>query len=152
MSTANLEFTMGELAERAEVHIENIRYYERIGLIPESARTAKGHRRFGQEHLRRLVFVRRARGMGFSQDEVRTLLALSNALPGSCDEVRGLASAHLKEVRAKIADLRELEKLLSDAVAKCASRQQEGCPIIEALGKTCDCGQVKSGCGCGCRK
>jgi MerR family transcriptional regulator, mercuric resistance operon regulatory protein len=131
-SARSQTFTPGELAARAQVHIESIRYFERIGLVPKADRTPSGHRRFGREHLNRLVFIRRARDMGFSQDEVRSLIGLSSA-PGSCGEVRKIAEHNLRLIRDKIAGLRRLERLLSDTAAKCKGGRAPACPIIEAL-------------------
>jgi len=125
-------FTSGELAAQAQVHIESIRYFERIGLIPKADRTPSGHRRFGREHLDRLVFIRRARAMGFSQDEVRNLIGLSGA-PGSCGEVRKIAEHNLRLIRDKIAGLRRLERLLAETAAKCKGGRAPACPIIEVL-------------------
>ncbi len=126
-------YATGELAALASVNIENIRYFERIGLIPKAGRVASGHRRFGEEHLRRLIFIRRARDMGFSQDEVRTLIALSDGSPNSCAEVKSIAEANLRVIREKIAGLKRLKRLLAETSAKCAGNRTPACPLIEAL-------------------
>ena len=126
-------YSTGELAGLAQTHIENIRYFERIGLIPKALRTASGHRRFGEEHLRRLVFIRRARDMGFSQEQVRTLIALSDGTPNSCAEVKSIAEANLRLVREKIAGLKRLERQLAETSAKCRGNRTPACPLIEVL-------------------
>ncbi|MGQ0484542.1 MAG: MerR family transcriptional regulator [Hyphomicrobiales bacterium] len=126
-------YSTGELAALSKTHIESIRYFERIGLIPKAGRAASGHRRFGEEHLRRLIFIRRARDMGFSQDEVRTLIALSDGSPNSCAEVKAIAESHLRVIREKIAGLRRLERLLAKTSAKCAGNKTPACPLIEVL-------------------
>lgn len=126
-------YATGELATLSGVNIENIRYFERIGLIPKAARMASRHRRFDAEHLRRLIFIRRARDMGFSQDEVRTLIALSDGRPNSCAGVKAVAEANLRVIRDRIARLKRLERLLAETSAKCAGNKAPACPLIEVL-------------------
>lgn len=126
-------YSTGEVAALSKTHIESIRYFERIGLIPKAGRAASGHRRFNEEHLRRLIFIRRARDMGFAQDEVRTLIALSDGSPNSCAEVKSIAEANLRVIREKIAGLKRLERLLAETSAKCRGNRTPACPLIEAL-------------------
>lgn len=125
---------IGELSRRTRVHIETIRYYERIKMLPAPPRTASGRRVYGPAETRTLAFIRRSRELGFTLDEIRALLGLSakNA-QDACAEVRGLAASHLKEVRAKIADLRAMERVLADAVRRCDAGEAPGCPLIETL-------------------
>src|SRR5260370_42270633 len=95
--------TPGQLAKAAGVNLEPVRYYERIGLIAKPARTSGGQRSYTSEDARHLAFVRRARELGFSIDDIRALLKL--AVPGqqSCSEVKGIASAHLTNGTSKLA-------------------------------------------------
>jgi MerR family mercuric resistance operon transcriptional regulator len=128
---------IGELAGRTGCNIETIRYYERIGLVPHPARSAGRYRLYETEDVRRLAFVRRARELGFSLDEVRTLLALSAEHGDStCGEVRELAARHLADVRVKIADLRAMQRALTEAVRLCDAGQLAGCPLIDTLSTT----------------
>jgi MerR family mercuric resistance operon transcriptional regulator len=129
----HLEIAIGELSRQTLCNIETIRYYERIGLLPKPQRQGR-YRRYDVDDIARLKFVRRARELGFSLDEVRALLALS-ADNGreTCVEVRQLAAGHLADVRAKIADLRAMEHVLADAVRRCDAGEPPGCPIIDAL-------------------
>ncbi|TMJ56601.1 MAG: helix-turn-helix domain-containing protein [Alphaproteobacteria bacterium] len=125
---------IGELSKRTGCNIETIRYYERISLLPAPPRSAGRYRTYDNADVRRLAFIRRARELGFTLDQVRALLALSeNDRQGACTEVRELAARHLGEVRAKIADLRALERVLADAVKRCAAAELSACPIIDAL-------------------
>ena len=111
---------IGELARRTGCNIETIRYYERIGLVPHPPRSAGRYRLYETEDVRRLVFVRRARELGFGLDEIRALLVLSaEHSDGTCGEVRELAARHLADVRVKIADLRAMERALTEAVRRC---------------------------------
>src|SRR5712691_10646807 len=112
--------SIGELSRRSGVNIETIRYYERINMLPKPPRTASGRRVYGQIESRTLVFIRRARELGFTLDEIRALLALA-AEGGhqACVEIRDLAARDLADVRAKIADLNAMEGVLADAVDRC---------------------------------
>jgi len=126
-------FSIGEVSRRSGVNIETIRYYERLGLLPKPQRSANGRREFESEHLRRLTFIRRARAMGFSQDEVRALLVLADGGTQSCGEVRDIANVHLRSIREKIADLKKMERVLSDTVSRCKGEDAPDCPVLDAL-------------------
>jgi len=130
---ASGRLAIGALSRHTGTNIETIRYYERVGLLPAPARSSGGYRLYDRDHLKRLHFIRRARALGFSLTEVRTLLRLSDERERPCAEVRIVADTHLKDVRAKIADLRRMERVLGATVAKCASGQRAHCPVIEAL-------------------
>lgn len=127
------ELTIGALSEGTGVNIETIRYYERIGLLPAPPRSQGGHRLYGGGHRKRLAFVRRARELGFTIDEIRNLLGLVEG-GYTCGEVRDAALAHLKDVRSKIADLRRMERTLAETAARCEGGAAPECPIIEVLG------------------
>src|SRR5919108_5602416 len=111
--------TIGALSERTGVNIETIRYYERIGLLPTPPRSAGRHRLYDEPHRQRLVFIRRARELGFSLDEVRALLGLSGGHDLTCREVNALTLHHIGSIRDKIRDLRRLERTLSDLADRC---------------------------------
>jgi len=129
--------SIGELSRRSGVHIETIRYYERIGMLPKPQRTSSGRRIYGPPETRSLAFIRRSRELGFTLDKIRALLALA-AEDGkdTCSEVRQVAAAHLAHIRAKIADLRAMARVLSDAVRRCDAGEMPGCPLIDALSAT----------------
>ena len=131
--TQSAGIQIGELSRRTGCNIETIRYYERIGLLPAPARSAGRYRVYETGDVRRLTFIRRARELGFTLDAVRALLGLSDDGSAACPEVRELAAGHLAEVRAKIADLQAMERVLADAVRRCAAGELPGCPIIDAL-------------------
>ena len=125
---------IGELSRRTGGNPETIRYYERIGILPRPARSVARYRLYDSDDVRRLIFVRRARELGFTLEEVRALLAVSADLAEeTCAEVRRLAAGHLDEIRAKIADLRAMERVLADAVRRCDAGESTRCPLIEAL-------------------
>jgi MerR family transcriptional regulator, mercuric resistance operon regulatory protein len=126
-------FAIGELSRRTGVNAETIRYYEKVKMLPVPRRTAGGRRLYGPVETRILAFIRRARELGFTPDEVRTLLDLGGPEKASCSEVRVIAARHLEGVRAKIADLEKLERLLAKTIAKCSGRKVPECPVIDIL-------------------
>jgi len=123
--------TIAALAKASGVHLETVRYYERIGLMPKPERTARGYRNYGEEDVRRLSFIRRAREIGFSIGEIKELLVLAEPGRAPCAEVQTLTSAHLAEVRTKIADLREA--ILAAAVERCSTETAPVCPVLDLL-------------------
>ena len=127
------QIAIGALSKHTGTNIETIRYYERTRLLPAPARSPGGYRLYGSDHLKRLIFIRRARELGFSIHEVRKLLELAEHRRRPCAEARRLAAAHLAEVRAKIVDLRAMERVLGETVARCGEGTGRHCPLIEAL-------------------
>ena len=128
-----MTLTIGQLAAAAGVNLETVRYYERIKLMPPPARTAGGYRAYEQVHIRRLAFIRRARELGFSIEQIRALLALAEPSRASCVEVREIARTHLDEVRAKLADLAKLEGILAETVSRCSGDPAPACPVLNML-------------------
>ena len=125
---------IGELSRQTGCNVETIRYYEHVGVLPRPPRSAARYRLYDIGDVRRLVFVRRARELGFTLDEVRALLALSaDNGKDTCAEVRQLAASHLADIRAKINDLRAMERVLSVAVRRCDAGELPGCPLIDTL-------------------
>lgn len=124
--------SIGEVSVSSGVQIETIRYYERIGLMPRPARTANQRRRYDGKAVDQLVFIRRARELGFSISEIRTLIGLSS-VKRSCADVHALTVGHLDDVRRKIADLRKIERTLKQTAERCARGSSSECPIIDAL-------------------
>jgi MerR family mercuric resistance operon transcriptional regulator len=131
MPNANV-LPIGELSRRTGCNIETIRYYERIGLLPKAARLGR-YRTYEPGDVARLGFVRRSRELGFTIEEVRALLALAFGGHASCAEARDLAASHLTDVRARIADLRRMERVLVTAVRACDAGDSAGCPLIDTL-------------------
>jgi MerR family transcriptional regulator, mercuric resistance operon regulatory protein len=130
---------IGKLAEAANVNFETVRYYERIGLMPRPGRTNGGHRDYGEEHVRQLTFIRRARELGFAIEEIRSLLTL-NRSGGPCANVKAIAAVHLADVREKLSALREMEQALVSAIDGCPG-ELPLCTILEML----DIGRDASG-------
>jgi len=124
---------IGELSRATGVHIETIRHYEKIKMLPAPGRTAGGHRIYRAQEARILAFIRRGRELGFSLDEIRALLDLGGPGKASCAEVRAIARRHLQDIRAKIDDLTKLERLLGRTVARCSGKMVPDCPVLDVL-------------------
>lgn len=127
------EFTIGELSRLTDVNIETIRYYEKIGIMPNPPRNSSGYRIYSAPHFERLSFVRRSRELGFSQPEVRKLLTLVDEHTYTCAEVKEMATRQLSNVRDRIKDLRKLEKALAIMVSECDGGDVPECPIVDTL-------------------
>ncbi|PWE32366.1 MerR family transcriptional regulator [Maritimibacter sp. 55A14] len=112
-------FSIGALAEAAGVSPPTIRYYEEIRLIPPARRSAAGHRHYTREDVDRLTFIRRCRDFGFGLDQIRVLSSLALSPDRDCVEVRDIAAAHLTAVRARMVELRSLERQLQEFVETC---------------------------------
>jgi len=126
-------FSIGDLAKATDTKVVTIRYYERVGLLPKPERTAGNYRSYSAAHLGRLSFIRRARDLGFTIEQVRDLLSLSDQRDRSCDAVDAIACAHLAEVERKIADLQALRHELGSIIDQCGCGTIAECRIIEAL-------------------
>lgn len=125
---------IGELAQRAGVHVESIRFYQSLGLMPQPPRRQGSVRRYGQDAVERLRFIKRAQALGFSLAEVKHLLELS--IGEHCAETRTIAKEKAKLVEQKIADLQAIRGALNKLIRACdAGGRGCGCPIIETLCK-----------------
>ena len=131
MTDAHL--SIGKLGKLTGTKVETIRYYERIGLLAAPKRTTGNYRTYGPEHLSRLSFIRRSRDLGFSLDQVRALLDLSDDLDRPCEAIDIIAKAHLAEIDRKIADLRALRHELNNMITQCRCGTVADCRIIESL-------------------
>lgn len=131
-------FSIGDLAKATGTKVETIRWYERVGVLPAPARTTGNYRNYGSAHLERLSFVRRARDLGFSLDQVRELLRLADQEHQSCDAVDRVAREHLNEVERKIADLAALRRELQDLIGQCRHGTVAECRIVRALSPKAD--------------
>lgn len=125
----------GQLAARTGSNLETVRYYEKIGLLHAPPRSANNYRVYDETHLGRLRFILRSRALGFSIEEVRGLLALTDEGDQTCAEVKARTERHLTDVRAKISDLRRIERVLSATAAKCSGDEAPLCPVLEALAR-----------------
>lgn len=130
---SGVPITRGELARRSGCHLETVRYYEKIGLLPPPMRSQGGHRLYGIGDQRRLRFILRGRELGFSIEELRSLLSLVDSRSYTCGEISELTAEHLQSVRRKIADLKRLERTLTTISKECKGGAVPDCPVIDAL-------------------
>ena len=124
---------IGQLSRLSGVNIETVRYYERIKMLPPPPRTPSGRRVYDSTHFRTLAFIRRSRELGFSLEEIRALMRLGGPEKATCREVRTIAAHHLEDIRAKLNDLKKLERLLTKTVAKCSGKIAPECPVLDIL-------------------
>ncbi|WP_050931694.1 Cu(I)-responsive transcriptional regulator [Aestuariivita boseongensis] len=123
---------IGDVAERAGLPAKTIRYYEDIGLV-RPTRDANGYRAFTEQDAHKLIFLARARALGFSIEECRALLALWEDRARASADVRAIAKDHLARIEEKIADLEAMRDTLSDLVRSCAGDNRPDCPILTSL-------------------
>lgn len=133
MSRADESFPIGALAKSSGASVETIRYYERVGLLKSPPRSAGGRRVYSHTDLRTLLFIRRARDLGFSLEQIGTLLGLGSARQVTCGEVQKIATQHLEEIRGKLRDLVKLETILATAVSRCSGGTVTDCPVLDLL-------------------
>ncbi|MBS0639850.1 MAG: helix-turn-helix domain-containing protein [Proteobacteria bacterium] len=126
-------YTIGELARDTGTKVETVRWYERDGIMPAPIRTAGGHRVYTEAHRNRLAFVRHARELGFSLQDVRELLQLTDDPEGSCATADGIARQHLASVQSRISRLQALEAELTRMVDACSGGRVADCHVIEIL-------------------
>jgi MerR family transcriptional regulator, mercuric resistance operon regulatory protein len=126
------KITIGRLAAAANVNVETVRFYQRSGLIEEPARPYRGYRTYGKDDVRRIRFIKRAQLLGFTLDEITSLLKLEGLR--TCSDTRNLAATKLAIVEAKLGDLLAMKVALATMIAQCDSQDStRGCPIIQAL-------------------
>lgn len=132
MTTTSASLTIGGLAQAAGVNVETVRFYHRKGLIPQPQGRSSGIRHYTPAELGRLKFIKAAQRLGFTLDEVADLLTLEDG--SQCKNAREQAGRKLSDVRAKLADLQQIEAVLSELVKRCTeSRGKVRCPLIAAL-------------------
>jgi DNA-binding transcriptional MerR regulator len=124
---------IGALSEATGVKVPTIRFYEQIGLLPAPLRTQSNRRSYGQPHLQRLRFIRHARDLGFSVDDIRELLAMTAQPQASCDGADSIARRHLGEVERRIAQLQSLRGELQRMIGECSHGRIADCRVIESL-------------------
>ena len=125
-------FSIGELSKRTGVKVPTIRYYEQMGLIEEPERSDGNQRRYSKDGLMRLLFIRHSRDLGFSIEDIKQLLNLSEHPEKPCHDAHGIAVQHLEDVQARIAKLRRLEQELK-RISKCDAANVSRCAVIETL-------------------
>lgn len=127
-------FKIGEVASRAHVNKETVRYYEKRGLIPKPDRRRSGYRIFTQRHIDQIRFIKRAQQLGFTLSEIKELLELRLGEDTSCSEVKSEAQGKYQDVVKKIKDLQRIKAKLLELIDSCSGEGPKGdCPILESL-------------------
>lgn len=127
------DLTIGRLAKAAEVNVETIRYYQRVGLLDEPPKPADGYRHYPTSAVERLFFIRRAQRLGFKLNEIAELLELGD---GHCDDVRARAESKRDQVITQIQDLQRLHETLDELIDSCRNgNSRVHCPIVASLGR-----------------
>jgi MerR family copper efflux transcriptional regulator len=127
---------IGTVAEKSGVPPKTIRYYETIGLIEPAERRPNGYRAYSAHDMQTLHFIKRARSLGFSVEEVRDLLDLWRDKTRSNAAVKALATRHVRELDRKIEELRAMRFTLTDLISRCRGDARPDCPILDELGDT----------------
>jgi len=134
MRAETTTLTIGDLAKRAEVNIQTIRYYERRSLLPAPDRTASNSRVYPEATIRRVRFIKRAQQLGFTLKEIHELLALRASPRSSCQDVREQSKAKLADIDDKIRSLEAMRTALAKLICACAgSGPTSECPILDFL-------------------
>lgn len=131
-----MKFRIGELADKCGVNKETIRYYERLGLIPEPERTEKGYRMYSQQMVDRLHFIKRMQELGFTLNEIDKLLGVVDHDEAKCRDMYDFTILKIEDIQRKIEDLKRIERMLMDLKERCPENKYiYECPIIETLMK-----------------
>lgn len=126
--------TIGHLSEKSKTDAQTIRYYERQGLLLKPLRTESNYRIYANDTIERLTFIRRAKEIGFSLNDIRVLLGMVDGRVSRCAEVQEFAVTRLSKIKSQIADLKAMEETLSNLVKQCATSEEIlECPILETL-------------------
>ena len=128
------QMTIGQVANRAEVGVETVRYYERQGLIEEPPRKAGGYRQYSTEAVKRIFFIKRAKELGFSLKDIKELLTLRLDPSAKCEDVRRQGLGKIAQIEGKIDTLNRMKNALEKLTAVCSGQEPvSNCPILEAL-------------------
>lgn len=137
--TTNLRFPLkiGEAAQASGIHAKMIRYYESIGLVPEGERSESGYRLYGEKDLHTLKFIKRARTLGFSLEQIGELVSLWQNPQRASREVKNIAMAHVDALNQRIQEMTEMRDTINHLANACAGNHRPDCPILQGLaGKT----------------
>ena len=128
-----LAMNIGQAAKASGVNAKSIRHYESIGLVPKAARSEAGYRKYSQDDIHMLIFVRRARSMGFSMKEIKKLVGLWRNRSRASAEVKSLTLSHVRELEKKINDLQSMRATLLELAKHCHGDERPTCPILDDL-------------------
>jgi MerR family mercuric resistance operon transcriptional regulator len=124
---------IGKLAKAVGCHVETVRYYEKEGMLSEPPRSGNGYRIYMPQHLRQLRLIRRARNLGFTQDQVKNLIRLAYDVDNPCDDVYELTKSQVVNVDLKIRELKRLKSALVSMKKACEKGNHKSCPSLDIL-------------------
>jgi len=128
------QYTISQLAKAAKIPTTTLRYYERIGLVQPEDRSQGNYRLYSDESLGKINFIRAAQAIGFTLDDVKTLLGKQEGDQPSCQEVQTLIEDRLDDIQARLKDLRNMKRVLQSSLEQCKrSKSVAGCPVILTL-------------------
>lgn len=129
------EYKVGEIAEKVEVNVETLRYYEKIKLMPKPKRRESRYRVYDENDLKRLLFIKRAKELGFTLKEIKELFGLRIDLHAKCGDVKHLTEHKLEDVDNKISDLKKIRSVLVKLINQCINEEvsSDECPILESI-------------------
>jgi Hg(II)-responsive transcriptional regulator len=133
MTKPPMAMRIGEVAQRADVNVQTVRYYERRGLLPAPTRRPSGYREYSAETVRLVRFIKRAQELGFSLRDIAELIELRRNPARNCPMVRAAAARKAEDVAARIRRLTAIQKALKQLTQACESAPGNGCPILDAL-------------------
>jgi len=125
-------YSRGTLATMTGVNLETIRFYEKLGLMPDPPRSKAGYRCYSQDHLKRLHFIKRSRELGFSNKEVKGLLEMVDG-HYNCNQIKAIALDNIEHISKKIADLAQMQAALREMANACSGNETPDCAIVECL-------------------
>lgn len=129
-----MDMLIGQLAKAADLSVQTLRYYERRRLLTPALRRESGYRIYRDDAIKKLRFIKNAQALGFSLEEIRSLLHLRSAGAGSCAKVQRQAAAHSKDVKKRIERLRAIDRVLMELERTCRKRgRTDECPILKCL-------------------
>ena len=129
-----IPMTIGQVAKETGVRVETIRFYEKEGLINEPERSPSGYRQYPAEIVQRVLFIQRAKAIGFTLKEVNDLLSIQTKPNARCGDVLDKAATKVEQIEAKINELQRMKHTLQELTEQCASHNPlDNCPILDAL-------------------
>lgn len=126
---------IGELAEKTQLNAKMIRRYEELGIIPKASRSLSGYRQYGDKDVNVLIFVKRARALGFSMKDIKQLLSLWRNKNRSSAQVKSIATRHQQELTQKLTEIQTMLKTINHLVHNCHGDERPDCPILDELNK-----------------
>ena len=124
---------ISKLANAVGCHVETVRYYEKIGLLPPSAKSSNGYGEYSDDHLKLLRLIRHSKDLGFSQKQIRELVQLATSQDSLCEEVHHLTLAQLDFVKSKLKMLKNIQKELTTLSKACKQNKLHDCPVLDHL-------------------